>query len=119
MRTLPMRTPPRPGRPAAAPSATRAKPVPSTRPTPPRIDDASGAVREARLPAALGREAYALRADAPVRVARRAADPRPSTTDAAATHPRRTRGWARLLILLAVMVAVVAVAAVGVALLLG
>lgn len=88
-------------------------------PAPPRIDDASGAVREARSPAALGREAYAPRADAPVRVARRAADPRPSTTDAAAAHPRRTRGGARLLILLAVMVAVVAVAAVGVALLLG
>nr|WP_186807422.1 hypothetical protein [Microbacterium testaceum] len=88
-------------------------------PAPPRIDDASGAVREARSPDALGREAYAPRADAPVRVARRAADPRPSTTDAAAAHPRRTRGGARLLILLAVMVAVVAVAAVGVALLLG
>lgn len=88
-------------------------------PAPPRIDDASGAVREARSPAALGREAYAPRADAPVRVARRAADPRPSTTDAAAAHPRRTRGGARLLILLAVMVAVVAVAGVGVALLLG
>ena len=88
-------------------------------PAPPRIDDASGAVREARSPVALGREAYGPRADAPVRVARRAADPRPSTTDAAATHPRRTRGGARLLILLAVMVAVVAVAAVGVALLLG
>lgn len=88
-------------------------------PAPPRIDDASGAVREARSPVALGREAYAPRADAPVRVARRAADPRPSMTNAAAAHPRRTRGGARLLILLAVMAAVVAVAAVGVALLLG
>ena len=88
-------------------------------PAPPRIDDASGAVREARSPVALGREAYGPRADAPVRVARRAADPRPSMTNAAAAHPRRTRGGARLLILLAVMVAVVAVAGVGVALLLG
>lgn len=78
-----------------------------------------GAEREAHAPIALHREPYAPRRDAPVRVARNPATPAPPVQDAATVSPRRHRGGARLVVLAAAIVGVVALAAVGVALLLG
>lgn len=80
---------------------------------------APGAAREAHAPNALHRETYAPRRDAPVRVARNPATPAPPVQDAATVGPRRSRGGARLVVLAAAIVGVVALAAVGVALLLG
>ncbi|MDQ1082917.1 MULTISPECIES: hypothetical protein [Microbacterium] len=76
-------------------------------------------VREAHVPAALQRETYAPRVHAPVRVSRAPADPTTRVGDAASVHPRRARGGGRLLVLAVVSAAVVALAVVGVVLLLG
>lgn len=78
-----------------------------------------GAGREAHAPTALHRETYGPRVDAPVRVARSAVPSVPRVPDAAAVAPRHARGGARLLVLAAVIVGVVALAIVGVVLLLG
>jgi hypothetical protein len=85
----------------------------------PVVDGEPPAQREARSPIALRRESYAPRVDDPARVARASTGGAVRSSDAALVHPRRSPGRVRLVVLAAAVVAVVALAAVGVALLLG
>lgn len=89
------------------------------RPAVPVVDGGSPSEREARSPVPLQRESYAPRADEPARVVRSSADDAIRSGDAGLIHPRRSPGRAHLLVLAAALVAVVVIAAVGVALLLG
>ncbi|KQR21496.1 MULTISPECIES: hypothetical protein [Microbacterium] len=89
------------------------------RPVVPVVDGEPPAQREARSPVALRRESYAPRVDEPARVARASTGGAVRSSDAALVHPRRSPGRVRLVVLAAAVVAVVALAAVGVALLLG
>jgi hypothetical protein len=86
---------------------------------PAATDMAPVTIREARAPAALHRETYGPRLDAPVRVARNAAVSAPRVPETVAARPRRSREGARFVILAAAIVVVVALASVGVILLLG
>lgn len=88
------------------------------RPPVPVVHGEPPAGREARSPVALQREAYAPRVDEPARVARASAVGTARSGDAALVHPRRGPSRARLAVLTAAVVAVVVLAAVGVALLL-
>lgn len=87
------------------------------RPPVPVVHGEPPAGREARSPVALQREAYAPRVDEPARVARASTVGTARSGDAALVHPRRGPSRARLAVLTAAVVAVVVLAAVGVALL--
>ncbi len=85
-----------------------------------RSPDAGAAVREARVPAALQREAYDPRVDAPIRVERSVAPARPEPgRDPALVRPRTARrgAWRALLIGAAVVLLLAAAAAAAVLLL--
>ncbi|WJS91414.1 hypothetical protein [Microbacterium testaceum] len=77
-----------------------------------------GAVRDARVPAALARQSYGPRREGPVRVERAPAVRVPSSGDAAAVRPRARGGAARVVVLASVIVVVLVASVIGAALLL-
>ncbi len=77
-----------------------------------------GAVRDARVPDALGTESYEPRRDAPARVERVAAVRAPSAPDIGTVRPRANRGAGRVIVLVAVIAVVLVASIVGAVLLL-
>ncbi|REC99875.1 hypothetical protein DEU35_0851 [Microbacterium sp. AG157] len=77
-----------------------------------------GAVRDARVPAALARQSYGPRREGPVRVERAPAVRVPSSGDAATVRPRARAGAARVVVLASVIVVVLVASVIGAALLL-
>ncbi|WP_295852327.1 hypothetical protein [uncultured Microbacterium sp.] len=77
-----------------------------------------GAVRDARVPAALARESYEPRREAPARVERVVAVRAPSSTDVGTVRPRANRGAGRVIVLVSVVAVVLVASIVGAVLLL-
>ncbi|MDZ5145747.1 hypothetical protein [Microbacterium testaceum] len=77
-----------------------------------------GAVRDARVPAALATESYGPRREAPARVERVAAVRAPSAPDVGTVRPRANRGAGRVIVLVAVVAVVLVASIVGAVLLL-
>lgn len=77
-----------------------------------------GAVRDARVPAALARESYEPRREAPARVERVVAVRAPSAPDVGTVRPRANRGAGRVIVLVSVVAVVLVASIVGAVLLL-
>ena len=77
-----------------------------------------GAVRDARVPAALARESYGPRREGPARVERAAPVRAPSARDIGAVRPRANRGLGRVIVLVTVVAVVLVASIVGAVLLL-